>query len=149
MTTKLEHFRAISFSIATLASLATFATAYGAGEIIVERPLQVERWYAALGSVSRKEFGELIADDATIVLKDQGIEQTKDEFIGALRKWRRATRKANIIYRYETIEDNTASVSVCYRYKSNELLNLESFTFEGEYITGSVQEPKGDDCGDM
>ena len=118
-------------------------------DIIVEPPQQVERWFAALGSVSRRDFKELIADDAIIALRDLGVEQTKDEFIAALPQWARATRKANIIYRYETIEDGEASALVCYRFKSNEQLNVESFTFNAEQITGSVQEAKGDNCGDM
>ena len=135
----------------------TFAPAYSAGaaeneeiiEVIVERPQEVERWFAALGGVNRRDFRELIAEDAKIVLKDLGIEQTKDEFISALDEWSRATRNASIVYRYNNIEEGSASTFVCYRFKSNELLNLESFTYSDEKITGTVQEPKGDNCGDM
>ena len=120
-----------------------------ADEIIVEPPAQVERWFAALGSVNRREFANLITEDAKIVLKDLAIEQTKDEFILSLDEWSKATRDASIIYRYVAIDEGKASAYVCYRFKSNEHLNLESFTFAGDQITGSVQEPKGDDCGDM
>ena len=144
----------ITQPICAFSSILLFATvalspALAAEEIVVEPPQQVERWYAALGSVNRREFKELIADDAIIALKDLGIDQTKDEFIAALPQWARATRKANIIYRYEAIEDGEASALVCYRFESNEQLNVESFTFNADQITGSVQEAKGDNCGDM
>ena len=133
--------------------LTVFLPARGANhdavEIIVEPPQQVERWFAALGGVNEREFEKLIAEDARIILKDLGVEQTKQEFISALAEWQRLTRDANIIYRYVAIEEDTATVNVCYRFKSNEQLNQESFTFKGEEITGSVQEFKGDDCGDM
>jgi|GEM_PF-568223 len=136
-----------------LSSLAIMSPASGANhdttEIVVEPPQQVERWFAALGSVNKREFNALIADDAVIVLKDLGVDQTKQEFISALAEWQRLTRGANIIYRYVAIEDNTVTVNVCYRFRSNEQLNQESFTFDDEQITGSVQEFKGDDCGDM
>ncbi len=140
-------------ALAMIACLTVIAPASGANDdvtqIIIEPPQVVERWYAALGSVNRRNFGELISDDAKIVLKDLGIEQTKQEFITALTEWNRVTRNANIIYRYQTIEEGTASALVCYRFRSNEQLNLESFTFSGEQITGSVQEFKGDSCRDM
>jgi hypothetical protein len=126
-----------------------FAPASGADEVVVEPPLEVERWYAALGSVNRRDFAELISDDAIIVLKDLGVEQTKSEFISSLDEWNRATRKANIIYRYNTIEEGSASALVCYRFAANEQLILESFTFDNQQITGSVQESKGDNCRDM
>ena len=120
-----------------------------ASELIIENPDEVERWYVALGGVNHREFRELIADDAKIVLKDLGVEQTKQEFISALEEWENATRDANIVYRYEAIADGTASVLVCYRFKSNEQLNIESFTFSNGRITGSVQDLKGTDCSVM
>ena len=94
-------------------------------------------------------FKELIADNAQIILKDLGIEQTKSEFISALDEWENTTRDASIVYRYETIEDGTATVLVCYHFKSNEQLNLEKFTYAEGLITGSVQEFKGADCAGM
>jgi hypothetical protein len=60
-----------------------------AKEIVVEPPQQVERWFAALGSVNKREFEALISDDAKIVLKDLGVEQTKQEFISATPHQRR------------------------------------------------------------
>jgi len=118
-------------------------------EIIVEPPRVVERWFAALGSVSRRDFGELISEDARIVLKGRGIEQSKPEFIAALDEWDKSTKNANIVYRYETIEEGNASVLVCYRFATKEQLIEERFTFAGDQITGSVQEPQGDSCGAM
>ncbi len=123
--------------------------AHGAAEIVVEPPEQVEQWFAALGGVNRRKFKALIADDAVIILKDLGIEQTKQEFISALDSWEYATRKANIIYRYQAIEDDSAIVLVCYIFKSNELLNVETYTFSETQITGSVQEPKSDSCAEL
>ena len=138
---------AVAFAFASIILTSTQIRA--ASEVIIENPEEVERWYVALGSVNRREFGELITDDAKIVLKDLGIEQTKQEFISALDEWENATRDANIIYRYESIEDGTASVLVCYRFKSNEQLNIESFTYLNGQITGSIQDLKGTDCSVM
>ena len=118
-------------------------------EIIIDPPREVERWFAALGGANQREFGALIAEDAKIILKDLGIEQTKDEFISALDEWIRLTKNASIVYRYEMIEDEKAATLVCYRFENNEQLNLESFTFQNKQITGSVQELKGEDCGEM
>ncbi|MCP4090927.1 MAG: hypothetical protein GY746_14220, partial [Gammaproteobacteria bacterium] len=60
-------------ALAIIAGLTAIAPASGANddvtEIIIEPPQVVERWYAALGSVNRRDFGELISDDAKIVLK--------------------------------------------------------------------------------
>ncbi len=130
-------------------SLPDMALAQSTQNEVVEAPALVEQWYGALGSVNRQGFEELIADDAKIVLRDLGVEQSKLEFIAALDEWEASTRDASIVYRYETIEAGKASVLVCYRFKSNEQLNLESFTFSDMKITGSVQEFKGEDCGDM
>ncbi len=146
--------QALKFSAFVMISYLTiFSPALGANEdvadAVIEPPQQVERWFAALGGVNKREFEALIAEDARIVLKDLGVEQTKQEFISALAEWQRLTRGANIIYRYVSIEDDTVTVNVCYRFKSNEQLNQESFTFKGDEITGSVQEFKGDSCGDM
>lgn len=128
---------------------AVTAFAQNADEVVVEAPQEVERWFGALGSVNRRDFEELIADGTIIVLKDLGVEQTKNEFIAALDEWEKSTRDASIVYRYESIEEGSASVLVCYRFTSNEQLNLESFTYSNGLITGSVQEFKGADCADM
>ncbi|MCF6321435.1 MAG: nuclear transport factor 2 family protein [Rhizobiaceae bacterium] len=125
------------------------ALAQNTSEEITTPPQLVERWYGALGGVDRRGFEELIAEDAKIVLKDLGVEQTKSEFIAALDEWEKSTRNANIIFRYELIEDDSASVLVCYRFETNEQLISESFTFSNDQITGSVQEFKSDNCGDM
>jgi len=136
-----------------ISGLSTILPAFAANEdvieILVEPPQEVERWFAALGSVNKREFDELIAENAKIVLKDLGVEQTKQEFISALAEWQRLTRGANIIYRYVSIDGNSVAVNVCYRFKSNEQLNLEVFTFGDEQITGSVQDFVGNKCGDM
>jgi len=129
--------------------ISTSALSQSPDEIITEAPQEVERWFGALGSVNRRDFNELIADDTIIVLKDLGVKQSKSEFIAALDEWEKATRDANIVYRYESIDANSASVLVCYRFTSNEQLNLESFTYSNGQITGSIQEFKSVDCADM
>ena len=142
----------IAFSLAlvgTIGSGISISANEQPEEIIVEPPAEVERWFAALGSVNKRDFRKLIAEDAKIVLKDLGIEQTKEEFIASLEEWQRLTRGANIIYKYQSIEDNSATALVCYRFQSNEQLNLEQFTFSGALITGSVQELKGKSCAEM
>lgn len=140
---------ALSLTIAAGSLFSTAVFSQNTDEIIVEAPREVERWFGALGSVNRRDFEELIADDTIIVLKDLGVEQTKNEFIAALDEWEKSTLDANIVYRYESIEEGSASVLVCYRFTSNEQLNLESFTYSNGLITGSVQEFKGADCADM
>ena len=144
------YYRPLATILLAVFSLHLFTShTLAANEEVIETPPEVERWFGALGSVNRAEFEKLIADDATINLKDLGIEQTKQEFISALDEWEKTTRDASIVYRYEAIEDGKAKVWVCYRFKSNEQLNHESFTYAKGIITGSVQEFKGADCGDM
>ncbi len=115
----------------------------------IETPQEVERWFVALGGVDRREFKNLIADNALINLKDLGVTQTKNEFIASLDEWAAATKEASVVYRYQAISDDNAVVQVCYRFKYNEMLSVEKFTFSNEKITSSVQEKMGNNCGDM
>ena len=116
---------------------------------VIETPQEVERWFVALGGVDRREFRNLIADNALINLKDLGVTQTKNEFIASLDEWAAATKEASVVYRYQAISDDNAVVQVCYRFKYNEMLSVEKFTFSNEKITSSVQEKMGNNCGDM
>ncbi len=116
---------------------------------VIETPQEVERWFVALGGVDRREFRNLIADNALINLKDLGVTQTKNEFIASLDEWAAATKEASVVYRYQAISDDNAVVQVCYRFKYNETLSVEKFTFSNEKITSSVQEKMGNNCGDM
>ena len=134
------------FAVALVSAATTFANS--ASEVI-ESPQEVERWYVALGGVDKAEFNKLISDNAMIELKDLGVTQTKQEFIAALDEWAAATKDASLVYRYQSIEAAKAVVKVCYRFKNNETLIIETFTFANKQITGSVQEQKGEDCGDM
>ena len=129
-------------------AISPFSSAHSATNII-ETPQEVERWFVALGGVDRREFKKLIADNALINLKDLGVTQTKTEFIASLDEWAAATKEASVVYRYQTISDDNAVVQVCYRFKYNETLSVEKFTFSNEKITSSVQEKMGNNCGDM
>lgn len=137
-----------SFIAGAVALLTINVSTAGAAshEIVVEPPQPVEAWYQALGSVDRRAFEGLIADGTKIILKDLGIEQSKQEFIDALDEWERSTGGATIVYRYEDIGDDSAKVLVCYRFKSNETLTSETFTFNDTQIIGSVQEASSDSC---
>ncbi len=136
------------FALAMAMAVSPSLPAHSATNII-ETPQEVERWFVALGGVDRSEFKKLIADNALINLKDLGVTQTKNEFIASLDEWAVATKEASVVYRYQAITNDNAVVQVCYRFKYNETLNVEKFTFSNEKITSSVQEKMGDNCGDM
>ena len=139
----------ISIAVFALAMAVTPLSSVHSATNTIETPQEVERWFVALGGVNRSTFRNLIADNALINLKDLGIIQTKNEFIASLDEWAVATKEASLVYRYQAISDNNAVVQVCYRFKYNETLSVEKFTFSDEKITSSVQEKMGNNCGDM
>lgn len=143
----MKRFRIIFIQISLL--LASAQTVWAVDEIIVERPAVVEKWYAALGIAQARFFDEILAEDATIELRDLGITQTRQEFLDSVDELAAATKNAIIVYHYEDIQDDNATVLVCYRFESNEKLVSEHFTFSADKIKTSVQEPRGYDCGDL
>ncbi len=106
----------------------------------------VEKWYAALESVDRSVFEEIIADEAVITLNDLETDQNKREFIDSLDEWQDAMRGASIRHKIENTTPETASVLVCYTFPGNETLGRETFRVVGGKVRESVQTVIGDSC---
>lgn len=106
----------------------------------------VERWYNALTTGDRQAFSELLSDDATILLEDLELEQTKAEFLESLDEWENAMRGSTITHHVEKIDAAGATVLVCYRFPSNELFGRDSFRVANGKITESAQSSIGETC---
>ena len=106
----------------------------------------IERWYAALGSVNRAEFQEILSDKAKITLGDLDIVQTKAEFITSLDEWQDAMKGAAIRHAIDSDADGLVTVSVCYKFPDNEALGREVFAFDGGKIVSSEQETIAESC---
>lgn len=109
----------------------------------------ISTWYAALAASDREKLGELLADDAVIVLEDLGIEQTKAEFIAALDEWETAVDGAEIRHRIDGAENGMTAVTVCYDFPDNQLLTRELFAIDAGHITKTIQTSIADDCSDL
>ena len=109
----------------------------------------IERWYAALGSINRAEFQDIISDKAKITLGDLDIIQTKAEFITSLDEWQDAMKGATIRHAIDSDADGLVTVSVCYKFPDNEALAREVFAFEGGKILTSEQETIADSCAEF
>lgn len=123
-----------------LSTIATAATPQGA---------LVEKWYQALAAIDRAAFGEIIADDAVILLGDLDMEQTKAEFIESLDEWQDAMKVSSIRHKIEDAGPESISVVVCYAFPDNETLGREVFRFENDRIKESVQSTIADSCADF
>ncbi|MGL4488033.1 MAG: nuclear transport factor 2 family protein [Rhizobiaceae bacterium] len=106
----------------------------------------IKRWYGALSTANRAEITELLSDKAKFTLKDVGTEQNKAEFIASLDEWEDALKGSTIRYKVESDTDGAVTALVCYGFPSNELFNLEVFTFETGKIVTAVQSTVGGDC---
>ena len=106
----------------------------------------IERWYAALGSVNRAEFQEILSDKAKITLGDLDIVQTKAEFITSLDEWQDAMKGAAIRHAIDSDADGLVTVSVCYKFPDNEALGREVFAIDGGKIVSSEQETIAESC---
>lgn len=106
----------------------------------------VGHWYAALASVNRTEFNELLAEKARITLGDLDIEQTKAEFITSLDEWEDAMKGSTIRHSIESDTDGTITVIVCYKFPDNESLGREVFKVDAGKILESTQETIAESC---
>ncbi len=129
--------------VAVFVMLSTIATAATPQEALVEK------WYQALTAIDRAAFGEIIADDAVILLGDLDMEQTKAEFIESLDEWQDAMKGSSIRHKIEDAGPESISVVVCYAFPDNETLGREVFRFENDRIKESVQSTIADSCADF
>ena len=109
-------------------------------------PTPLDAWYEALQEGEAEEIDALLSDDAIIELKDLGIEQSKEEFVDSLDQWQELNADAVILTRLASASEKKAIIEVCYRFKSNEVFNRETFTLEGALILSSIQEKLADKC---
>jgi hypothetical protein len=105
------------------------------------------RWFAALEVADAEALGALLDDDATIVLNDLGVTQTKAEFLDSMDDWRDAIAGGRISHAVTSgsIAGGLA-VEVCYRFSSGMQLNREVFTFRDGRVLSSDQTRIGDNC---
>lgn len=108
----------------------------------------VAKWYAALVTVDRAAFEQIIAEDAMITLNDLETDQSKREFIDSLDEWQDAMRGASIRHKIETATPETAIVLVCYTFPGNEALGRETFRVEDGKVMESVQTTVADNCAE-
>lgn len=109
-------------------------------------PQPVEKWFAALRSVDRIAFGELMAKDAVIELRSLKFSQTREEFIAALDNWQELAGDTEITARPVSVGDGSTTVQVCYRRPSEAWTNLEVIRHRDGFVTGAVQERIAEDC---
>lgn len=107
-------------------------------------------WYQALSPVDDGVISSLLADDATIELKDYDIVQSKSEFIDSLDSWEDAIDGGSIKYKMnDAANSEIITAIVCYMFSSNELMTEEIFTFSNEKITNSIQVTIAEDCSNF
>ncbi|MGB7287167.1 MAG: nuclear transport factor 2 family protein [Salaquimonas sp.] len=112
-------------------------------------PSEITAWYEALKVNDADTLQVLLADDATIELTDLGITQTKTEFIASLDQWAEANAGAELKTRLVGAQEADFEMEVCYRFASNEVLNLETYSLDSGKIRKSVQERLSDSCEDF
>lgn len=109
----------------------------------------LDPWYAALFSADSAKLDALLTPDASIVLEDIGITQTKAEFLDSMSEWSDAVDGATIAYRLDPSEPADAAGAVtfvCYRFPGNSVMMRERFTFAAGKVSGNVQTPAGKAC---
>ena len=102
--------------------------------------------------VNRVAIADLLADDAVIKLEDLDISQTKAEFIEALDEWEEIVKTANFAWQVDEsapVDENSATVLVCYQFPDNELMIRETLGFRDGKIISSVQTNASDSCEDF
>jgi len=113
------------------------------------QPAPVTAWYEALRNNDKTAFESLLDKTATIELRDLGVTQTRAEFILSLDHWIDANSNATILTRPLDESDQGATLEVCYRFASNEILMKESFEISDMKISKSTQEQLSENCGDF
>jgi hypothetical protein len=107
---------------------------------------EVQAWFVALTKVNHPGFKKLIAEGTKIELRDLGIVQTREEFLDSLDEWDEATKDAILMTQLLSSKDGTDILEVCYRFKNNEQLNRETYTYSDSLITSVIQELIGTEC---
>jgi len=127
-----------------VAGMLAVSTAVPSSGDTLSRP--ISNWYQALQLGDAEMLSIIMAEEATIELRDLGITQTRTEFIDAFDQWLDLNRDARILTRQASASDEEVIAEVCYRFASNESLHREAFSLSDGLITGSVQEKLGDTC---
>lgn len=136
--------------ICAIAATSTLLILFGPSAHAEESlPIPISKWYEALRQSDEGAFDTLLADTATIELKDIGITQTKTEFIQALDEWSELNGNAIFLTRLKAASENNIVVDVCYRFDFNEMQMQEVFLVDGNLITKSIQEKVSDSCPDF
>ena len=115
----------------------------------------VNSWFASLApenSTTEMEMkiSNLLTEDATIVLKDLNIIQSKTEFIDSLDAWSSAIQSGYIAHKIQ--ENNTQEIikaTVCYNFGANALMTREEFTLLNNQISKSVQNGIAENCDEF
>ena len=82
-----------------------------------------------------------------IDIRDLGIVQTKAEYLESLDAWADAIEGGAVAHRIEPgFDAQSVTVTVCFRFTGNEVLNREVFTLEDDAVAGAVFEQIADDC---
>lgn len=112
-------------------------------------PEPIMTWYKSLKTNDANAIAGLLTDNAVIKLEDLGISQTKEEFIASLDQWAELNGDVNILTRTASVAGNKVEMKVCYRFTSNEVLNLETFELIETKIAKSVQKQLSKTCEDF
>jgi hypothetical protein len=113
---------------------------------LADEALLLDRWYQALAVADREEIAALLADGATIELKDIGVTQSRADFTGGMDEWADAIAGGTIQHRMEATSAGRVTALVCYRFTDNAMLTRESFALSATQIVSSVQETIAAHC---
>jgi hypothetical protein len=131
-------------AITMVAGMLAISTAVSSSGDTLTRP--VSNWYEALQLGDIEILSIIMAEEATIDLRDLGIIQTRTEFIDAFGQWQEFNKDARILTRQASASEDEVVAEVCYRFPSNESYHREVFSLSQGLITGSVQEKIGETC---
>lgn len=110
-------------------------------------PVPIAAYYEALQTIDRDLMNAVLSDDATILLEDLGVEQSKADFLMSLDEWESFAQNVRIEPReIEPVGEGLLTYEVCYDFGDNEQLTEESFAVDGDQIVHSIQVPLGNDC---
>lgn len=127
-------------------ALVLFALLMGIQSAFADTSRFIDRWYDALRIVNRATFNTLLADEATIELKQLGVEQDKEEFVESLDYWEDIAGDLFISPNIVSSSDQLIEVDVCYRFPSNSHTNRETFHIKGGLIVRQIQEKLREGC---
>ncbi|MEO1746232.1 MAG: hypothetical protein AAFR13_06850 [Pseudomonadota bacterium] len=109
-------------------------------------------WYSAHGNAferdaARSAVAAMLSEDAAIELRDLDLVQTRDEYLESFDGWRDAIEGGAVAFRIDSIDGDTSTVTVCYRFASQPILNAETITLDSDgTIAAIVAEQTADTC---